>query len=163
MTDTPAPAETAQQDTAPTPDTAAPVEAAQPDVDWKALARTWEKRAKENADAATRLAEIENANKTEAQKQAEALDAARQEAATATAQLLRYEVAADKGVPPNLVRFLTGTSRDEIEESAAALMDAIPGAPGSPPRARAGAPHAVVNALAGQPQSIDMNAWMRDR
>ena len=163
MTDTPAPAETAQQDTAPTPDTAAPVEAAQPDVDWKALARTWEKRAKENADAATRLAEIENANKTAAQKQAEAFDAARQEAATATAQLLRYEVAADKGVPPNLVRFLTGTSRDEIEESAAALMDAIPGAPGSPPRAPAEATQAVVNALAGQPQSIDMNAWMRDR
>ena len=160
MTDTPAPAETAPQDTAPTTDPAAPSEAAQPDVDWKAMARTWEKRAKENSDAATRLAEIENANKTEAQKQAEALEAALQREAAATSQLLRYEVAADKGVPPSLMRFLTGTTREEIEDSAKALMDAIPGAPGSPPRAPTESAQAIA-ALAGQPQSVDMNEWMR--
>ncbi len=160
MTDTPAPAETAPQDTAPTTDPAAQAEAAQPDVDWKSMARTWEKRAKENAEAATRLAEIENANKTEAQKQAEALEAALQRESTATSQLLRYEVAADKGVPPALVRFLAGTSREEIEESAAALLEAIPGAPGSPPRAPTESAQAIA-ALAGQPQSVDMNEWMR--
>lgn len=162
MTDTPAPAETASQDTAPAPAPADQSEAAQPDVDWKSMARTWEKRAKENADAATRLAQIEDANKTETQKLAEALDAARQEAATATSQNLRYEVAADKGIPPSLIRFLTGSSRDEIEEAATALLEAIPGAPGSPPRAPSEAAQAVA-AMAGQPQSIDMNAWMRDK
>lgn len=160
MTDTPVTAETASQDTAPATDPTSQPEAAQPDVDWKAMARTWEKRAKENADAASRLAEIENANKTEAQKQAEALEAALQRESAATSQLLRYEVAADKGVPPSLVRFLAGTSREEIEESAAALLEAIPGAPGSPPRAPAESAQAV-NALAGQPQPIDMNARMR--
>jgi len=110
--------------------------------------------------AAQRLTDIENANKTEAQKQAEALEAALQREAAATSQLLRYEVAADKGVPPGLVRFLTGTSREEIEEAATALLEAIPGAPGSPPRAPAEAAQTVA-ALAGQPQSVDMNEWMR--
>lgn len=158
MTDQPV-AETAPQDTAPEPD----AQAAQPEVDWKTMSRTWEKRAKENADAATRLAEIENASKTEAQKAAEALEAAKNDAASATAQLLRYEVAADKGVPPQLVRFLTGNTREEIEDAAQALLDAIPGAPGSPPRAPAEATQAVAAALAGQSQPVDMNNWMRNR
>ncbi len=134
----------------------------QPDPDWKSLSRTWEKRAKENAEAAARLAEIENANKTEAQKQAEALEVARQEAAQATAQVLRYEVATDKGVPPSLVRFLTGTTREEVEDSAQALLDAIPGAPGSPPRAPSEAAQSIA-AVVGQSKPIDMNAWMRTR
>ncbi len=156
MTDQPAAAETAPQD-APEP------EQTQSEPDWKSLSRTWEKRAKENADAASRLAEIENASKTEAQKAAEALEAAKNDAASATAQLLRYEVAADKGVPPQLVRFLTGNTREEIEDAAQALLDAIPGAPGSPPRAPAEATQAVAAALAGQSQPVDMNNWMRNR
>lgn len=160
MTDQPVEAATESQDSSTTPEPDA--QAAQPDVDWKAMSRTWEKRAKENADAAARLAEIENANKTEAQKTAEALETAKQQAAEATAQLLRYEVAADEGVPPTLVRFLTGATREEIEESAKALMSAIPGAPGSPPRSPTEAAKAVAAAVSGQP-AVDMNSWMRNR
>lgn len=42
-------------------------------VDWKAEARKWEARAKENRVAATKLAELEEAAKTTEQKQAEML------------------------------------------------------------------------------------------
>lgn len=50
---------------------------------WKQKAREQEKRAKENAEAAKRLAEIENASKSEAQKATDALakEAARADAA----------------------------------------------------------------------------------
>jgi len=41
---------------------------------WKACARKQENRAKENAEAAKRLAEIEDAEKTESQKLAEQLE-----------------------------------------------------------------------------------------
>ena len=160
MTEQPV-AETAPQDHAAatpddTPDTP-------PEVDWKSMSRTWEKRAKENADAAARLAEIENASKTEAQKAAEALEQTRQEAAGAKAQLLRYEVATEKGIPPTLVRFLTGDTREDIEDAAAALLEAIPGAPGSPPRAPTEVTQSVAAALSGQQPAVDMNTWMRTR
>ena len=46
---------------------------------WKQKAREQEKRAKDNAEAAKRLAEIEEANKTEADKAAERLAAAEAE------------------------------------------------------------------------------------
>lgn len=62
-------------------------------TDWKAEARKWESRAKENSEAAKRLAEIEDANKTEAQKNAERLSAAEKRAAEAEARVLRRDVA----------------------------------------------------------------------
>jgi len=58
----------------------------EPEPDWKAQARKWEARAKENATAAKRLAEIEAANQT-AQEKAEA--AARQAEERATVALHR--------------------------------------------------------------------------
>lgn len=67
---------------------------AKPDeIDWKAKSREWERKAKANADAAKRLAEIEQANKTEAEKVAERLAKAERAAAEAEARALRREVA----------------------------------------------------------------------
>lgn len=60
---------------------------------WKQKAREQEKRAKENATAAKRLAEIEDAQKSAEQKATEALTAAEQRAAHAEARALRREVA----------------------------------------------------------------------
>lgn len=60
---------------------------------WKQKAREQEKRAKENADAARRLSEIENANKTEVQKAAERLSEAEKRAVEAEARVLRRDVA----------------------------------------------------------------------
>lgn len=159
MTDPAPAAETAAPDaTAPEPDT--DPQAAQPaDVDWKAKAREWEKRAKANADAAKKLAQLQDAGKTDQQRTAEELDAARAEASQATAALLRHEVAADKDIPAKLVRFLTGSTRDEIEESADALLAALPQparGPGRPVESlRSGATPAT------QEPPADVDAWIR--
>jgi membrane protein involved in colicin uptake len=86
-------------DTIPTPADIAPVEPAQAtpepavEPDWKAEARKWESRAKENKGAAERLAEIEEANKSAEQKAAERLAVAEKAAAEAEAKVLRRDIA----------------------------------------------------------------------
>jgi len=97
---------------------AAPVEP-NPETDWKAEARKWESRAKDNATAAQRLAEIEESNKTEAEKTAERLAAAEKRANELEAAVTRAEVAAAKGVPASL---LSGSTKEELEASADALI-----------------------------------------
>lgn len=96
------------------------------ETDWKAEARKWEARAKENhskakahEDAARRLAEIEESQKTEAQKAQERLEAAEKRAAELELKATRAEVAAETGVPVSL---LTGSTREEIAASAEALI-----------------------------------------
>jgi|GEM_PF-3201216 len=61
---------------------------------WKQKAREQETRAKSNADAARRLQEIEESQKSEAQKQADATAKAIRDAEEAKAETLRYKVAA---------------------------------------------------------------------
>lgn len=115
-------------------DTAASTEEAQenqdttapPEIDWKSESRKWESRAKENLaaaraneDAAKRLAEIEESQKTEAQKQADALAEAQAQIAELAIAKVRAEVAAAKGVPAEL---LTGSTQEELEGSADALI-----------------------------------------
>lgn len=91
-------------------------------VDWKAHAKEWEKRAKENADAARKLAEIEEKNKSDQQKAAEKLAKAEAKEAEANRILLRAEVAAAKGLTPTLAARLQGDNRKEIEADADALL-----------------------------------------
>jgi hypothetical protein len=86
---------------------------------WKAMARKNESRAKENAAAAKRLAEIEEANKTEAQRQAEQLQKLQQENDALRLANLKAQVAATKGVPADL---LSGSSEDELNAAADALL-----------------------------------------
>ena len=81
-------------------------------VDWKSEARKWEARAKANNDAAARLQALEDAQKTEAQKQADALAAAQAKLAELETAKTVAEVAALKGVPADL---LHGASREELE------------------------------------------------
>lgn len=86
-------------------------------VDWKAEARKWEARAKENRVAATKLAELEEAAKTTEQKQAEKL--AKLEAENA-AYRKRDQVAAwaaeitdGTAIPAGVLR---GETREELQE-----------------------------------------------
>lgn len=79
---TPAPA----QDPAPEP--------AKAETDWKAEARKWEQRAKENSAAAKRLTEFEESQKTEAEKLAAKAEAAEKRAAVADARAVKAEVKA---------------------------------------------------------------------
>ena len=96
------------------------------EVDWKAESRKWEARAKENLAtakaneaAAKRLAQIEESQKTEAQRQQDALEQAQRELAEERSARIRAEVAAEKGVPAHL---LTGSSREDMESAADELL-----------------------------------------
>ena len=78
---------------------------------------------------ADKLAEIEAANLTEAEKTAARLEAAEKRAAELEIKASRAEVAAEKGVPAEL---LSGSTREELEASADALI-AFKGVPASGP------------------------------
>ena len=74
---------------------------------------------KELRAKATRLDEIEEAQKTEAQKLLERAEAAEKLAAEAQAKALRAEIAAAKGVP---VELLKGSTAEALEKEADALL-----------------------------------------
>jgi hypothetical protein len=106
----------------PTPDPAAPDTAAPDPLEdvakWKAMSRKHEAEAKTNAAAAKRLAEIEEAQKTDAQKAADKMADSERRAQEAEVRALRYEVGIERGIIPKLLRYLTGATREEIEASA---------------------------------------------
>ena len=99
--------------------------------------------AKANADAAQRLAEYEEAQKTEAQKLADRLAAAEQKALAAELKALRSDIAQAKGVPAGL---LTGSTEEELNASADALL-AFRGEAVKPPAA----PSSAGQGNVGQP------------
>lgn len=100
---------------------------------WKSLSRKNEERAKANEAAAKRLAEIEEANKSEAEKlqtRAELAEKklAEREAADEAAALVK-EIAAAKGVPESALR---GSTREDLEAHADQLLALIPAVPAVP-------------------------------
>lgn len=86
------------------------------------------KRAQE---AETRAKEFEDRDKSEQQKAAERAEAAEKRATDAEAKVLRAEVAADKGVPAKLAKFLTGSSKEDLETSADELLAELKAAGGT--------------------------------
>lgn len=126
-----------------------PKETPAQEPDWKAEARKWEKRAKENSDAAQRLAEIEEANKTEAQKQAERLaELESQVAGYQTREQIaewKTEVSTETGVPADV---LSGSTKEELEAHAAKLKPLIEQPPAS---------HRPI-AGEGQPAALPLNS-----
>lgn len=93
------------------------------------------KLAKTNSEAAelrkrlksaeSKLKDIEDAGKSELEKERETRLKLEAQLKAATTAQLRHQVAGDKGVPSNLVKFLSGTTQQELEESAAELLDAV--------------------------------------
>lgn len=85
-------------------------------------AREWEKRAKANKDAAAELQQLKDAQKTEAEKQADRLSELEAENAEFKAREDRAqwaaEVAETTGVPAEVLR---GSTREEIEAHAETL------------------------------------------
>lgn len=124
--------ETPEQAPAPEAPAATPEAPAQENTDWKAEARKWEARAKENSakvaelsPLAERLAEIEESSKTAEQKAAEraaALEESDREKGTTISglesKLLRYEVAAAKGLDLKAALRLQGSTKEELEADA---------------------------------------------
>lgn len=89
---------------------------------WKALARKHEGNAKTNADAAKRLKELEDADKSELQKAQDAAAEATRKAEAAELRAVRAEVAADKGLTAKQAARLVGTTREELEADADELL-----------------------------------------
>ena len=89
---------------------------------WKAKAREQEKRAKENAQAAKRLSEIEEANKSEAEKSADRIRALEEQLATAERSSLRFKVASKYGIgDEDADLFLTGSDEETLMKQAERL------------------------------------------
>jgi CRISPR/Cas system-associated endonuclease/helicase Cas3 len=113
----------------PTDEVAIPEPQGEPEsTDWKAEARKWEKRAKDaNADKelANKWREYEAAQKPAQERMAEELATTKAEAESARTALLRYEVASEKNIPTEALRLLTGSTREELEENADALIALI--------------------------------------
>ena len=92
----------------------------------RALQAERDARQKAEADLAALRKEIADANKTAEEKAAEALREAQELAATNGAKALKYEIAAELGVPLAMASRLVGSTREEIEKDAAALLAQIP-------------------------------------
>lgn len=97
------------------------------ETDWKAEARKWEQRAKENRSAADELALIREAQKSDAERAADEMARVKAEAESATAELLRYRTAAAHGITDaeDIELFLTGKDEDTLERQAKALAARI--------------------------------------
>lgn len=83
-------------------------------------------RLKELEARDAKLAEIENASKTELERLAEQLAAAQTDAQEARLQVARSRVVAEKGLPADLAEFLTGSTPEELEQQADKLAALIP-------------------------------------
>ena len=81
-------------------------------------AAKYRREAKQNSDAAAKLAELQKQNMTEP----EALAEAKIRAVEAELQLSRFKVASAKRLPASAAPFLYGDDEDEIGESADALV-----------------------------------------
>ena len=127
-----------------TPEAPKPAPPADPpaqEIDWKAEARKWEQRAKDNSAAAARLEQLEESQKSEAQKQADALKKAndelagykhREQVATWANQIVTED--AFKGIPASALK---GNTEEELRAHAELLKPLIiPSAPVIPGQER---------------------------
>lgn len=141
MTDTPAEnpetgAPAAPENDPETPATEQPETKPTETVDfWKAKAREQERRAKANADAATRLQQIEDANKTEAQRAAEALTAEKARADAAEKRAAALAIATQHKLGPEDAELLANQPDEDamkalaerLGKAAAQQPDGTPG------------------------------------
>jgi hypothetical protein len=99
-------------------------------VDWKAKAREWEKRAKENKSAADELVALRQAQMSESERTSARLVELEREAQTARSEALRYRVATRYGIgDEDAELFLTATDEETLERQAKALAERTIAAP----------------------------------
>ncbi|MEZ5380156.1 MAG: hypothetical protein R2754_00015 [Microthrixaceae bacterium] len=104
------------------------------------------KRAKAAED---RLAEIEEADKSEAQKLADRAAAAEKAAAEAQAKADRLEIAAEKGLTPQQAARLQGATREDLEADADELLELFKSSTGEDDGKPSGAPRQKPRELQG--------------
>lgn len=96
-----------------------------PEIDWKSEARKWETRAKEQKAAADRWREYEASTKTIEERRAEELEEVKRELDLERTSRLRLEIAADRGIGGEAIKLLDGSTREEIEEKADAILSLL--------------------------------------
>lgn len=83
------------------------------------------KHRKEAAEAKAKAQEYEDAQKSELERAQDKLTQLETAKADAEARLLRYEVAAEKNVPGNLMDLLVGDSKEELEAKADLILENV--------------------------------------
>lgn len=176
MADDPTTADPAPEPPAPADGPPAP--GAKPEPDWKAEARKWEDRAKANSAAAKKLAELETANQTEAERLQSAAKAADDRAQAAVLRIASAEVrAALTGIvldpaavaeDLNLTRFLTAEGEVDAQAVSAlrskyqALAPAGPRSPApNPAQGSNGQQKSLGELIADAEKSGDLRTSMR--
>lgn len=104
-----------------------------------------ERKARREAEKAKtalekRLQEIEDRDKTESEKVADALKASEARAEKAEADLLRLTVASDKGLTPAQAKRLVGATKEELEADADEILEHFPAQGVTPPPDRRPSP-----------------------
>lgn len=90
-----------------------------------AEAAKYRKQAKSNEDAAQRLKQAEDADKSEQEKLNERASTAEKRAEDAEARAMRAEVAAAKGLTSAQAKRLVGSSQEELEQDADDLLESF--------------------------------------
>lgn len=98
----------------------------------RSQAAKYRTEAKANADAAERLAALEESQKTETQRLLEERDALKAERDSMQGEAMRARVALTKGLSAELADRLRGSTEDELSEDAERLLALIK--PPGPPR-----------------------------
>ena len=109
------------------------------ETDWKAEARKWEQRAKENKGAADELTKIREANKTELQKAQERAEAAEQRAVANERRATQTQIASEFGVPLEAIHGDDEAAMRESAERLVAWRDSNKPKPPEPKKLRSGA------------------------
>lgn len=94
---------------------------------WKAEARKWETRAKENKSAADELKKLKDEKLSDAEKATQATKEAQTAASTATSEALRLRIAMRKGLNESQAKRLVGTTEEELEADADDLLKTFKG------------------------------------
>ena len=118
---TPTPADVAPS-TEPAQAQESTTESPQVEIDWKAKAREWERRAKENKTAAEELAAIKAANLTAEERANERLAAAEKAAADAEARALRREIAIEHRLGKDDAALLDNLTDEDTMRALAARL-----------------------------------------
>ena len=109
-------------------ETSTELQSTEKEIDWKAQARKWESRAKEALsfkEEAERWREYEASQKSEHEKLADELAKAKSEASESASRLMRYEIAAQKGISADALDLINGSTREELEAAADKLLSLI--------------------------------------
>lgn len=80
---------------------------------------------KKAQEAEQRLQELEERDASEVEKAQRKATKLEQEAAEAKSKLIRYEVAAEKGLPADTLDLLSGNTREELEAKADRILELV--------------------------------------